>query len=326
MKASLLTPYEYLADAVLKIQNATNHISLATMIISEDITTKPLLDALCEASRRGVLVVVTADLFTYAEIGGHFKFHTKSSKLVKSLSDMQKRLQESGVSFRWLGRINSSLINGRTHSKWLVVDDHVYTFGGVNLYKNGIDSIDFMLHLKDTSLSSRLIAEQSRLIKADKANRAYRSRKIALGKHKVLIDGGFVGDSVIYRHACRLTESATSIVYVSQYCPTGKLGRLLKKKNATLYYNPSNQAKSLNALAIRLGSFLSGLKTSYTRSPYIHCKFMIFTLPDGSKQAITGSNNFSSAGVWLGTREIALETGDTNIVKQLEHFLKKYIA
>ena len=53
---------------------------------------------------------------------------------------------------------------------------------------------------------------------------------------------------------------------------------------------------------------------------------MIFTMPDGRKVAITGSHNFVYGGVLLGTREIALETDDPKIVRQLERFFKTYVA
>jgi cardiolipin synthase len=53
---------------------------------------------------------------------------------------------------------------------------------------------------------------------------------------------------------------------------------------------------------------------------------MIFYMPDGRTVALSGSHNFVSAGVILGTREIALETEDPAIVAQLETFFKKYVA
>jgi cardiolipin synthase len=49
-------------------------------------------------------------------------------------------------------------------------------------------------------------------------------------------------------------------------------------------------------------------------------------MADGSKVAITGSHNFASGGVWLGTREIALETRDPHIIEQLEQFVVDYLA
>lgn len=326
MKAQLLLPNEYLSDAVRRINHAATRVNLLTMIIADDEKTNVLIEALCAAARRGVPVTVTADIFTYTEIGGHFRFNTRRSKKVRHLTAMQHRLKKSGVKFRWLGTVASSLISGRTHTKWLVVDECVYSFGGVNLYATGIDNIDYMMRLDDSLLADHLVVEQHRIIQSDRENHAYRSHKFGDDTNCILVDGGFFGESIIYRHACKLAHDAVSVTYVSQYCPTGKLGRLLKKTSSTLYFNPWNHANSLNAAAIRVGTTLSGLKTSYTRSAYIHCKCMIFTFADGSKRAITGSHNFSSAGVWLGTREIALETGDPHIINQLERFVEKHIA
>lgn len=326
MNARLLSPDEYIADAIDRIANATARVSLLTMIVVEDEATHQLIDELCDAAIRGVSVTVAADMFTYTEIGGHFHLNTRHSKKVRHLTNMQDRLRKSGVNFRWLGAVASSLINGRTHSKWLVVDDYVYAFGGVNLYELGLHNTDYMFRLKDPLLAERLVSEEQRILQADHGNHAYRAHKFGDDTNCVLIDGGFAGDSIIYRHACRLAQKATHITYVSQFCPTGRLGRLLEKTSSVLYFNPWNQATSLNALAIRVGSALSGLKTSYKRQEYIHCKCMIFTLPDGSKRAITGSHNFSAAGVWLGTREVALETSDPHIIKQLERFIARYIA
>jgi len=60
--------------------------------------------------------------------------------------------------------------------------------------------------------------------------------------------------------------------------------------------------------------------------PYLHAKFIIFTMKDGSKTAISGSHNFAYTGVLFGTREIALETTNPQVIGQLESFYKKYIA
>ena len=72
--------------------------------------------------------------------------------------------------------------------------------------------------------------------------------------------------------------------------------------------------------------FTSGFKTLYKKKPYIHAKFIIFTMKDGSKVAISGSHNFAYTGVLLGTREIAIETTNKDFIGQLESFYKKYIA
>jgi len=71
---------------------------------------------------------------------------------------------------------------------------------------------------------------------------------------------------------------------------------------------------------------VSGFKTRYKKEPYLHAKFIIFTMEDGSKVAITGSHNFAYTGVLFGTREIALETTDPNVIEQLESFYRQYVA
>ncbi|HMR72553.1 MAG TPA: phospholipase D-like domain-containing protein [Candidatus Saccharibacteria bacterium] len=325
-RAQLLLPKDYLQDAVRCISLARTQISLLTMIVVEDDTTQPLIDALCEAAKRGVRVTVAVDMFTYAEVGGHFKFNTRHSKAIKHITTMQRRLQRAGVTFRWLGTAATSLVSGRTHSKWLVVDDTVYTFGGVNLYQSGIQNIDYMFRTKDVGLATHLFSEQRRVMESDRRGRTYRSHMFGDDINSVLIDGGFAGESIIYRHACRLAKQARQVTYVSQYCPTGRLGRLLKTTDTELYFNPWNKANSLNALTIRVGSWLSGHKTAYARDTYLHAKCIVFTMHDGSKVALTGSHNFSHGGVWLGTREIALETRDPRIIRQLERFIRSEVA
>lgn len=322
----LLDSEAYLADAIEAIERATERIYLMTMIMCYDDATSTFFDAVTQAIERGVKVVIAADMFSYSELGGHFRFRSRRSRSIQPITELNRKLKKAGVKIHWLGNQAASIVSGRTHTKWCIVDNTVYAFGGVNLYEEGVHSTDYMFCVKDEELADKLCAEQERIIAVNRANHSYRSHMFGDDQSRVLIDGGFVGDSIIYRHACKLAQEATHITYVSQYCPTGKLGRLLEKVPSTLYFNPWNQANSLNAVVIRIGSALSGLKTNYTRSEYLHCKCMIFTLADGTKRALTGSHNFSSGGVWLGTREVALETSDPHVITQLETFIARHIA
>ena len=111
-----------------------------------------------------------------------------------------------------------------------------------------------------------------------------------------------------------LAKAAKRITYVSQYCPTGRLSAYLKKADSRLYFNPWRTAKLPNSVIIRFGELFSGLASSYTRSTYLHAKFIIFDMPDGTRVALTGSHNFPRGGMWVGTREIALETTDKHII------------
>lgn len=322
----LLLPEQYLAKLVADVKKSRNHVYILTMIITDDEVTSPLVDALCDAAKRGVDVNVAADVFTYAEIGGHFKFHTHNNKKVKPATRLKKRLSKNGVTFTWMGRFASSILNGRTHCKWAVIDDVVYSFGGVNLFDEGIGNNDYMLRQVDENLASKLIGYQKKFIRSDKNGHVQRATKFEIKHGTVLLDGGLLGDSIIYRHACRLTTKAKKVTYVSQYCPTGRLGRLLKKTETKLYFNHWNKASSLNALTIRLGSWFSGHRTIYNRSKYLHAKLMIFEMADGSKVALSGSHNFSHGGVWLGTRENTLETSDIKLIEQFEKFVSEQVA
>lgn len=322
----LLLPLEYVADVTKHIKNATRRVSLLSMVVADDSSTDELIDALAEAAQRGVAVEVAADIFTYGELGGFFfptKYRSRQSRATTRLS---KRFIASGVKFTWLGKSRATIFSGRTHVKWCMVDDTVYSFGGVNLYQKGIDCNDYMFKIVDEELADKLVDEYHRLARADAGDYSYRSHSFTHGADKILIDGGFIGDSIIYRRACKLAEEASRILLVSQYCPTGKLGRLLQKTDSRLYFNPPSNATRLSRLVIRVGMYFSKNETLYDKSRYLHAKFMIFDMPDGRRVALTGSHNFVKAGVLLGTREIALETENPQTIKQLEDFWSDYVA
>jgi cardiolipin synthase len=322
----LISPTQYVREATEAVSLATKHVYLMSMVIADHEATHPLIAALETAAKRGVKVVVAADIFTFGEVSGGFLPFRYYSPGARDTNRMVKKLKKAGVRFHWLGRARVTVFTGRTHSKWCVVDDTIFTFGGVNLYEEGIQNIDYMFHHVDTKLAERITQEQDRIQKAETRSNNYHSLAYEHGDMTVLIDGGIIGQSVIYRRAVELSEQAAHITFVSQYCPTGKLSRVLKKKSATLYFNRPLQAEGLNRIIIRLGQFMSGLKTNYTKARYLHAKFIIFTMKDGSKTAITGSHNFAYTGVLLGTREIALETSDPKIISQLETFVDKEVA
>lgn len=321
----LMLPKYYVKDAAVQIRRSKKRIALVTTVLVQDSTTDDLLSAVCDAAERGVKVMVAADSFTYTDFQGSYIPTTYRSKRVRAASTMQKRFRAAGAEFQWLGRLSSVAFSGRTHMKWCIVDDTVYSFGGVNLDEKSVKNTDYMFSVKNEALASRMIEEQRRIVKADHSGHAYRSHQFGDDDNMVLIDGGFLGDSIIYRRACYWAERASHITLVSQYCPTGKLSRLLKKTDSDLYFNHWTNAGLLNKLVIRLGMISSKQRTSYHRRPYLHAKFILFTMPNGSKVAITGSHNFVRAGVFLGTREVALETTNKKVISQLERFFKDHV-
>lgn len=321
----LILPKTYVQDATAQIKKAKRRVAILSMVLVHDRATDELLDALCDAAERGVVVTVAADSFTYTDFQGSYIPTTYRSKRVREAMSLQKRLRAAGATFQWLGRLSMIAFSGRTHIKWCVVDDTVYSFGGVNLDEKSIKNTDYMFMVKNGALADRLIAEQERIVKADRSGHAYRSHRFGDDDNMILLDGGFLGDSIIYRRACYWAARASHVTLVSQYCPTGKLSRILKNADTDLYFNHWTNAGLLNRLVIRLGMFSSKHSTSYHRRSYLHAKFIIFTMPDGSKAAITGSHNFVHAGVFLGTREVALETTNKKIIAQLERFFKDHV-
>lgn len=316
----LISPSKYVQEAAKAARSAKRHIYLLSMVFADHDATRELIAALQDAAKRGVKVSVAADVFTYGEVSNGFLPLRYYSSGASATNSMVKSLKKSGVKFSWLGRMRTTFYNGRTHSKWCIIDDTVFSFGGVNLYNEGIENQDYMFMTHNPRLANRLIDEQLRILRAEKKSINYPSVAYESPQMDVLFDGGIIGQSIIYRRACELSQQADHIVFISQYCPTGKLARILKKKPTEFYYNRTNQATGLNRIVIALSQFISGLTTAYTQDPYLHAKCIIFTMPDGTKKAISGSHNFAYTGVLLGTREVAIETEDSSIINQLESF------
>ena len=322
----LLSPTQYVREAADAVNKANTRVYLMSMVTADHEATHALIAALEAAAKRGVEVVVAADIFTYGEVGGGFLPFRYYSHGTRSTNRMVKQLKKAGVRFHWLGRGRVTLYHGRTHSKWCVADDTVFTFGGVNLYEDGVRNVDYMFTFTDAAVAERLILEQQRIQKAESQSTNYHSTIYEHEDMTILIDGGIIGQSVIYKRAVELAEKATHVTFVSQYCPTAKLALILKKKPSDIYYNRPVQADGLNQIVIRLAQFVTGIQTQYRKHRYLHAKCLIFTFEDGSKTAITGSHNFAYTGVLLGTREIALETSDPAIISQLESFIAKEVA
>lgn len=322
----LVLPPDYVRQATALIRQAQRHVSLISMVVADHEATRELIDALQEAAQRGVTVTVAADIFTYGEVNGSFLPLRYYSPKSKEATVMGRKLKKAGVHFEWLGHGRVTLVNGRTHSKWCVVDDTVFTFGGVNMYQEGIEHTDYMFRLEDAALAERLIKEQKHIQAAERTATNFSSSSFELDEQsRALFDGGIIGHSIIYRRVCALTKKADHVLFVSQYCPTSKLARYLKKIPHTLYFNQPEQASLLNRILLRTSMFVTRFSSSYRRDNYLHAKFMVFTMKDGSKIAITGSHNFAYTGVLFGTREVALETKDPAVISQLESFAQTHV-
>lgn len=326
---TLLTPPTYVRDMTAAIDAAERRVLMIALVISDDDATAELINAIERAAQRGVQVSIGLDIyFTFRELDAKSSRWSYVRNQLRKMRLLRRRLKNAGASVRWLGQFGMTLFSRRTHIKWSVVDDTVYSFGGVNLYATGIANNDYIFRSHNAALAERLSAEHHRVMASDRAGAGYKSHAINIADGWVLVDGGKVGDSLIYRRALDLARQSTAITYVSQYCPTGALGRALKRTPQTkIYFNSwQNADDRFNRWLIRWSMFSHNMTTSYTRKQYLHAKFILFTLEDGRTVAITGSHNFVAMSGWLGTREVALETEDPKIIKQLQQFVLKHVA
>lgn len=328
LQPKLLPAEAYLSDLIDAVHSATTRIALVTTVFHNDSPRmEAFTQALCDAAERGVSVSFCVDSFTYLEPNGPWRHLLKdqSAQAYRAIRT-ERRLRNAGVKYRWLGRHANFGVIGRTHVKWSIVDNTVYSFGGVNLYEMGVTNADYMFKIQSEVLANSFYQRHAQLIKADKANHAGKNAILPLNEEtRIIFDGGIAFHSEIYNRALALAGKAASIVFVSQYCPTGRLARAIRNKSTSLYFNHWEAASALNTFVIKAGMRSSQFATAYTREPYLHAKFMIFTMPDGSKIALSGSHNFQAGGVVLGTRELALETSEPGMIAELEQFFKTYI-
>lgn len=322
-----LSAKNYISDLTLSVKHASNRVYITCPVMTDDPATHELVEALLATATRGVEVNMAVDAFTFAELGGYVFPLNRRNKASREAARMADRLATASVSFHRLGddyKLNP--FAGVTHTKWCVVDDAVYSFGGTNLYEFGLSHVDYMLRCQDSRLAQDLINQQQKIITSDRQARAYHGYQSSFPLGTVYIDSGQPGNSAIYERACELASKAQKITLVSQYCPSGPLAALLRQKNARVYFNQPINTSFYTRLFIYATMRRAHLRSLYKKQQYIHAKFIIFEMPSGQTIALTGSHNFSYGGVKFGTKEIALETTNRQVCRQLEEFLQKNIA
>lgn len=324
----LLLPTDYVAKATELVRHAKKRVYIISLSLTRGSATNEFIDEILLAAQRGVDVHVAIDLLTFiCDRTSRLPSRVMGRDMIQT-NQLRREFKQAGAKFRWLGMQRVPYLVGRTHSKWTIIDDDVFSFGGVNLNQSGVlDRTDYILHLNDRRIADRLTAEQDLIERVDPNKRRINDHCIKTDYGDMLLDSGLFGHSVIYNRAVRLARQASEIVVVTQYCPSGKLSKILHKHNARVYFNPKGSAADIaNNFMIGSKRTIAEQPNSYTRNRYLHAKFIIATMPDGSKHALTGSHNFTAIGVHTGTREIALDTTDPTVIQQLEDFLNKYVA
>lgn len=303
----LLNTREYYNDLQKTFAEANHRIVVTAMLVTKDPTTTPLLEELLAAAKRGVQVAIVVDVFT--------KFHENSQRWQETLAFFTL-LESAGAKIVIIGKLGLHPYAGRCHIKATIVDNTVYSFGGVNFDRTAFGFADYMLKTHQMQLADELYA----LIDLLGTPRLPDHKTSLSHHHTLLFDGGRPGKSIIYETACRLARHARNIYYVSQMCPSGELAKIFAAKNTACYFNRVAQTGFPGNFALAFDQQRFGITNLYNHQTYIHAKFILFENADGSRELLSGSHNFSWRGVAYGTKEIALHSTDPDLWHQLYSF------
>lgn len=312
----VLRAHEYYDEFLRLVPTAKKRIVLSAMVVRSGPKTSKILRAIEAAARRNVKVHILVDVF-YQHRLGRPDYLTPAAYRHECAEtrELLTRIHSLGGTVSWVGRISLNPYAGRYHAKVSIVDDTVFSFGGVNFCDDAFGNTDYMLHTTQASLADTL----ERMV-LDNANGLPKAdQEIVLDTQSTLLfDAGIKGESIIYKRACELARAAKKVLYVSQMCPTGELASYMKQTNNTCYFNrPSHTGFRPDTVAQIWDNWRSGLQNHYEGDAYVHAKFILFDMKDGTKALLSGSHNFSYRGVAFGTKEIALESTDEQLWRKL---------
>lgn len=318
-----VTAAEYYQLLAVGIPTAKNRIVIHSMTLTWGPATEVFMPMLEDALQRGVKVLIVGDYFS--------KFSANRPKLVRPNSTpkwahtraINYRLQDKGAQIYYVGKIGINPFKGRTHSKITIIDNTIYTFGGINFTSDSFDNHDYMLRSTSKKLADRLEELVTSIAKAKKPLPDLCEK---IDKNTTLLfDGGTVNKSVIYDKACEIVSGASKVYYVSQMCPSGKLAKAMVETDYNCYFIRATQADPPSNIALIFDKARYRIDNKYTGKGYIHAKFILCESKDGTKHLISGSNNFSWRGIAYGTKEIAIHSTDPKLWQIFYQFIQKEI-
>jgi cardiolipin synthase A/B len=319
----LATANEYYAALMQSVPRANKRIVIHSMALLWGEATEKIFTELLAALKRGVEVRIVGDIYS--------KFYANTPKLIRTRDHhkwaytraLNTRLEAEGAHVKYVGKLGLNPFKGRTHSKVTIIDDTVYTFGGVNFTDSSFGNHDYMLQISNSEICDELYKlvldiEQAKQPMADIV-------KAISPTATMLFDGGNPGTSAIYDKACEVVAQARKVYYVSQMCPSGRLAKLITATDNECYFIRYSQAEPPANFALVVDQKRYSITNSYTGKQYIHAKFILCEGKDGSKHIVSGSNNFSWRGIAYGTKEIAVHSTDQNLWDTFYDYMQREI-
>lgn len=323
-KLSVVETQKYYDQLTELLPRAKKRIVLVSMCVLWGDKTGPLLQEIEKAMDRGVRVHVLLDVYTRLGLGAKESKQSFQKHFAQTL-DFLKSIQQKGARIDIVGKIGLNPFKGRYHLKLTVVDDVCFSFGGVNFVDSAFTNHDYMCYGKNAALGDCLEQIATRI---GNARVALSDGEVPIGEEaSVLFDGGKPRHSTIYERATELARQAKHIWYVSQMAPSGALAQAMRNTTSSCYFNRPEQILEAPArYAVAFDQQRYRTKNNYRGDRYIHAKFMLFELHDGTKALVSGSNNFSWRGVAFGTQEIALYSENVALWEQLQSFIKNHVS
>lgn len=312
--AQLVDARQFAARLAIDIEQATRRIYLQTMELDDKGAMRQVFDALAHAVQRGVAVSVAFDK------------RVNIVKRPRAYRRLQRYFRDTGIEPVYLGDIKTghSPVSGRSHGKGYVCDDIVYFGGGINLTGHSFECYDYMFRLESAGLAAvydKIFAES--LPGADKRDHSH----WLSAKSTLLVDGGSKKHSLILDTALELAADAQKVWYLSQLSPAGRLARRYRPLDVVYKYNRTRSAKSTHSkVVIPVDSTTSRTRNCYKGSCYIHGKCIVVERSNGSLVALTGSHNFATPGIRVGTKEIALLTTNQELCQRLLKYVQTTVV
>lgn len=323
LQVSFMTASAYYDALVAAVPKARKRIAINAMALQWGPRCEVLLPSLLSAAKKGVDIHIIGDLYT--------KFYAQIPKLVRAqgpswqhIQDIAEQLRQAGIQVTYISKLSYNPYRNRCHTKITVIDNQVFSFGGVNFVDSAFDNHDYMLNIHDAAVADKLYKLVLKLEQDRKE--PLEDRQEALDNTStMLFDGGTPNKSIIYSTACDIVNTAKKVYYVSQCCPSGKLAELLVAKDYECYFIRPSQAEPPSHLDLIWDKFKYGITNRYKGPKYIHAKFILTEDDNGTKHVLSGSNNFSWRGVAYGTKEIALHSTDEKLWQQFYDFMEQEI-
>lgn len=325
ISAAFTPANDYFEALLAKIPKAKKRIIINAMTIMWGARTEQLVPMLVAAAKRGVEVRIVGDIYSkfYAMTPRPNRSPVPSWKHIESVT---AELQTAGVSVTYIGRpLGLNPFKKRCHTKIIIIDDYVYSFGGINFGDDSFLNHDYMLGVDNQKLADRLYT-LVREIEADRKLPMKDAREQLSEADEMLFDGGTFKQSVIYETACDVVAEAEKVYYVSQMCPSGKLAELITATDNECYFIRPSQADPPAQFDLAWDALRYRVNNRYKGATYIHAKFILTVGRDGTKHLVSGSNNFNWRGIKYGTKEIALHSTDPELWQTFYTFLCTEVA